>query len=160
MIRIKTALATSEDNPANAAEHLTAARAIADQMSDPALASQVDAVAAHCAIDAGELERAGELAHRSLIQAQAAGPQAWAAAAPFDALLGIGRTERARNIEAARAAFERAYRIAAHEDFAVRRIKALHELGTIDMLQDGSMAKLTEARELASKSGAMSTVTV
>ena len=70
MIRIRTALATSEDNPANAAEHLAAARAIADQMTDPALASLVDAVAAQCAIDAGELDRARELSHRSLVQAE------------------------------------------------------------------------------------------
>ena len=38
-------------------------------------------------------------------------------------------------MDAARAAFERAYQIAAREEFAVRKIAALHELGTVDMLQ-------------------------
>lgn len=160
LIRIRTARTMSEDSPADAVEHLAAARAIAADLGDPALASQVDATAAHCAVDAGDLAKAGELAHRSLAQAEAAGLEGWAADVAFDALQVIGRTERARDMEAARAAFERADQIAAREDFAVRRIKALHELGTVDMLQDGGTTRLAEARELAHKAGAISTMTV
>ncbi len=160
LIRIRTARTMSEDSPADAAEHLAAAGAIAAAVGDPALASRVDATAAHCAVDAGDLAKAGELAHRSLAQAEAAGLEGWAADVAFDALQVIGRTERARDMEAARAAFERADQIAVREDFAVRRIKALHELGTVDMLQDGGTARLSEARELANKAGAISTMTV
>jgi DNA-binding CsgD family transcriptional regulator len=160
LIRIETARARSEDNQAAAAEHLAAARAIADQVGDRALASQVDAAAAHCAIDAGDLQLADELAHRSLARAEEAGLHGWAADVAFDALQVIGRTERARDIEAARSAFERAYQIATREDFAVGRIAALHELGTVDMLEEGSTARLSEARGLAKKSGALSTMTV
>lgn len=160
LIRIRTARTMSEDSPADAAEHLAAARAIAAELSDPALASRVDATAAHCAVDAGDLASAADLAHRSLAQAEAAGLAGWAADVAFDALQVIGRTERARDIEAARAAFERAYQIAASEDFAVRRIKALHELGTVEMLQDGSTDTLSQASELARKAGAISTTTV
>jgi DNA-binding CsgD family transcriptional regulator len=160
MIRIRTARTRSEDNPASAAEHLAAARAIADRSGDKALASQVDAAAAYCAIDAGNLEAAGELANRSLVRAEAAGLHGWAADVAFDALQVIGRIERAHDTETARAAFERAYEIASRENFAVRRIAALHELGTVDMLEDGGTARLCEARELASNSGAISTVTV
>jgi DNA-binding CsgD family transcriptional regulator len=160
LIRIRTARTMSEDSPADAQEHLAAARAIAADLEDPALASRVDATAAHCAVDAGDLAKASELAHRSLAQAEAAGLEGWAADVAFDALQVIGRTERARDMEAARAAFERADQIAAREGFAVRRIKALHELGTVDMLKDGSTARLSEARELANKAGAISTVTV
>jgi DNA-binding CsgD family transcriptional regulator len=160
LIRIRTARTMSEDSPADAVEHLAAARAIAADLGDPALASRVDATAAHCAVDAGDMAKAGELAHRSLAQAEAAGLEGWAADVAFDALQVIGRTERARDMEAARAAFERADQIAAREGFAVRRIKALHELGTVDMLQDGGTARLSEARELANKAGAISTMTV
>jgi len=160
LIRIRTARTMSEDSPADAVEHLTAARAIAADIGDPALASRVDATAAHCAVDAGELAKASELAHRSLARAEAAGLQGWAADVAFDALQVIGRTERARDMEAARAAFERADHIAARENLAVRRIKALHELGTVDMLQDGGTTRLSEARELANKAGAISTMTV
>ena len=46
------------------------------------------------------------------------------------------------------------------QDFAVRRIKALHELGTVDMLEDGGTRRLAEARELAHRAGAISTMTV
>ncbi len=160
LIRIRAARTMSEDSPGDAAEHLAAARAIADELGDQALASQVDAAAAHCAVDAGDLEQAGELAFRSLAQAEAAGMHGWAADVAFEALQVIGRTERARDMEAARAAFERAYQIAAREEFAVRRIAALHELGTVDMLKDGGTARLSEARELANKAGAISTTTV
>jgi DNA-binding CsgD family transcriptional regulator len=160
MIRIRTARTRSEDNPVAAAEHLAAARVIADRTGDEALASQVDAAAAYCAIDAGNLEAAEKLANRSLVRAEAAGLHGWAADVAFDSLQVIGRMERAHDVAAARAAFGRAYEIASRGNFAIRRIAALHELGTVDMLEDGDTARLSEARELASNSGAISTVTV
>jgi len=160
VIRITTAHAMSEDNPAAAAEHLAVARSIADRLGDRALASQVDAAAAHCAIDAGDMQAADELAHRSLARAEEAGLHDWAADVAFDSLQVIGRTERARDLDAARSAFERAYQMATQQDCAVRRIAALHELGTVDMLEHAGTARLSEARELANKSGALSTMTV
>src|SRR5258706_211168 len=160
VIRIRTARARSEDNPAAAAEHLAVARSIADRLGDRALASQVDAAAAHCAIDAGDMQAADELARRSLARAEEAGLHDWAADVAFDSLQVIGRTERARDLAAARSAFERAYQMATQQDCAVRRIAALHELGTVDMLEHASTARLSEARELANKSGALSTMTV
>ncbi|MGN6681134.1 MAG: AAA family ATPase [Streptosporangiaceae bacterium] len=160
LIRVKAARTMSEDSPAEAAAHLAAARAITDDIADPALSSQVDAAAAHCAVDVGDIDKARELAHRSLRQAEAAGLDGWAADVAFDSLQVIGRTERARDMEAARAAFERALQIASREEFAVRRIAALHELGTADMLQDGATERLSEAWELANKAGAISTMTV
>jgi DNA-binding CsgD family transcriptional regulator len=160
LIRVKAARTMSEEKPAEAAVHLAAARAIADEIADPALSSRVDAAAAHCAVDVGDIDKARELAHRSLRQAEAAGLDGWAADVAFDSLHVIGRTERARDMEAARAAFERAYKIASREEFAVRRIAALHELGTADMLQDGATERLSEAWELANKAGAISTMTV
>ena len=116
---------------------LAAARTIADELDDTALASQVDAAAARCALDSSDLDRAEELAHRSLATAEQAGMRGWAADVAFESLEVLGRRERVRDMTAARSAFQRAYQMAGGQDFAIRRIRALHELGTIDMLEDG-----------------------
>jgi DNA-binding CsgD family transcriptional regulator len=159
-IRLTTARTRSEDHPVAAAEHLAAARSIANDLEDKALLSQVDAVAAHCAFDAGDIEKGGRLALRSLTSAEAAGLEGWAAQVAIESLEVIGRRERLRDIGAARVAFERAYQIAGDAELAVQRIRVLHELGTIDMLEDGKTERLSEARDLASRAGAISTATV
>src|SRR6266702_3688794 len=141
------------------AARLAAARSIADQLHDADLASRVDAAAARCAIDSGHLDQADVLARRALASAEAAGSASWAAEVAFEALEVIGRRERQRDTDAARSAFERAYQIATDAELAIRRIGALHELGTVDMLTDGGTARLREARELARGSGAISTAT-
>ena len=46
----------SEADPVAAAAHLRAARAIADRLGNPITSSWADAVAARCAIDAGDLD--------------------------------------------------------------------------------------------------------
>ena len=159
LVMITVARVSCEDHCSASAAQLSAARAIADRLHDTELASRVDAAAAHCAIDSGDLDGAEELARRALASAEAAGSDGWAAEVAFESLEVIGRRERQRDIEAARAAFERAYQIAADGDFAIWRIRALHELGTIDMLMDGSTGRLSEARELAQHAGAISTMT-
>ncbi len=145
----------SEGDPAAAAAHLAAARAIADRLGHPVTSTWVDAVAARCAIDTGDLDGAEELARRSLATAEAAGMEGWAADVAFESLEVIGRRERARDIGAARTAFERAAELADGDDFACRRIRALHELGTIDMLQRGDTGRLSEASEQARRVGAI-----
>lgn len=160
LIRIRTARAESEEDPRAAAAQLTAARTIADTLADPALTSRIDAAAARCALDSSDLDRAEELAQRSLATAEQAGLRGWAADVAFESLEVIGRRERVRDMVAARSAFQRAYQVAGGDDFAIRRIRALHELGTIDMLEDGATGRLTEARELAHQAGAISTATV
>lgn len=156
---VTVARTNCEDHCSASAAQLAAARAIADRVQDAGLASRVDAAAAHCAIDEGDLDRADQLARRALASAEAAGSDGWAAEVAFEALEVIGRRERQRDIDAARTAFERAYKIATDEEFAIGRIRALHELGTIDMLIDGSTGLLSEARKLAHHAGAVSTTT-
>src|SRR5262249_38174709 len=68
--------------------------------------------------------------------------------------------ERARDTSAAKAAFGRAYRIASSTGLPVRRIRAMHELGTIEMLEEGGSKRLCKARSLAVQSGAISLATV
>ena len=158
-ILLMAARTESEADPEAASAHLGAARAIADRLGNPITSSWADAVAARCAMDAGDLQGAEQLARRSLASAEAAGLEGWAAEVAFESLEIIGRRERVRDLVAARAAFERAAQIADGEEFAVRRINALHELGTIDMIQDGGTARLSEAGNLARQAGAIGTAT-
>jgi DNA-binding CsgD family transcriptional regulator/tetratricopeptide (TPR) repeat protein len=158
MAMLTVARVNCEDHCDATAAQLESARAIADRLHDAELASGVDAAAARCAIDAGNLDKANLLARRALASAEAAGTGGgWAAEVAIESLEVIGRGERMRDIDAARIAFERAYRIATEGKFPIKRISVLHELGTVDMLIDGGTARLREARELAREAGAIST---
>jgi DNA-binding CsgD family transcriptional regulator len=100
------------------------------------------------------------LAHRALATAEAAGLLNCAAEAACEALDVIGRVERVHDTKAASDAFGRACEIASQHDLPVRRIQALHQLGTIEMLEDAGSGRLAEARRLAAASGAVSTTAV
>jgi tetratricopeptide (TPR) repeat protein len=73
------------------------------------------------------------------------------------ALWVIGRVERGRDTAAAAAAFEEAYGYASHQGLPLFRIKALLELGTIDMFETLATGRLEEARRDALAAGALST---
>jgi DNA-binding CsgD family transcriptional regulator len=160
MIRLVTASTRPEDNPVAAAEHLAAAADIADNLQDIELGSRIDAVAARIALAAGELNQAESLAHRALSAAETAGLGGWAAEVALAALEVLGRRERTRNLGAARTAFERARQIAEESRLGAWRLRALHELATLEMLADASAGSLTEVRDLAQHAGALSMVTV
>jgi DNA-binding CsgD family transcriptional regulator/tetratricopeptide (TPR) repeat protein len=159
LILLRVASTRPEDHIDAAIARLAAAEAIAGQLRDVELASRVDAVAARCALAGGELDRVDELARRSLAAAEAAGLSGWGAEVGFASLEVIGRRERMRDLPAARAAFERARQLADRSERRVLRIRALHELGTTDMLEYGSGAQLSQVRELAHQAGAISTAT-
>ena len=160
LIRIRVASTRPEDNQVAAAQELAQASAAAARLHDVELASRVDAVAARYALATGELDQARELAARSLAAAQDAGPVGWAAEVAIESLDVIGRRERARNLDAARAAFERGYQIADERRLGVWRIRMLHELATIDMLTSLETTRLHEVREDALEAGLLSTATM
>jgi DNA-binding CsgD family transcriptional regulator len=137
LVRLRAASTRPEDNPDTAAEHLAAAGVIASRLGDGELGSRVDAVTARAALAAGELQRAEDLARRSLAAAEAAGRSGWGTEVALEALEVIGRAERARDVTAARATFERIRAIADDSALGVWQIRALHELATIDMLTGG-----------------------
>ena len=56
---------------------------------------------------------------------------------------------------AARDAFLAAERLAIDHDLPLERVSALHELGTVDLLLDGSTVRLARARALALDAGAL-----
>jgi DNA-binding CsgD family transcriptional regulator len=68
-----------------------------------------------------------------------------------------GRIARLRDLGTAREAFSRALRIAEAADLPVWRLRALHELGTIDLLDHGGTELLSRARRTAAEAGAFST---
>jgi DNA-binding CsgD family transcriptional regulator len=160
LIRIRAAGARPEDNTAGAAAHLSAAGTLAKQLQDPELASRIDAAGARYALVAGDLEKAGGLANQSLASAEAAGLRGWAAEVAVESLDVIGRRERVRDLDAARAAFDRARKIADSRGLGVWRIRMLHELATLDMLSEGATSALLDVRELAHEAGILSIATV
>jgi DNA-binding CsgD family transcriptional regulator len=158
LVRLRVAATRPEDHPDAASGHLSAAAAIAAALSDGELASRIDAVEARKALAEGEMDRAEALARRALSAAEDAGLTGWAAEVALESLEIIGRRERPRDLRAARSAFERAYQLATDGgERGVWRIKALHELATIDMLEDGSAEGLSQVAELAHQAGAIST---
>jgi predicted ATPase/DNA-binding CsgD family transcriptional regulator len=154
LIRLRAANTRPEDDPTAAAEHVAAAARIASRLADVELASRTDAVAARAALTVGDLERADELAHRSLAAAEADGLAGWATEVALESLEVIGRRERMRDLAAARAAFERYREIAEATDIGIWQLRALHELATMDMLTDGSTSELSRVRQHAHQAGA------
>jgi len=158
-VHVRMARAFSEDCPGTAAEHLAMARAIADSVQDPALSARLDAVAAHCALDAQQPDTAVELASRSLAAAEAAGLRGWAGETAYEALDTIGRRAQLRgDLGTAAEAFERAYQIGTTERRPILRIHAMQQIGTVQILESGATCKLSEARDLAAQAGAISTM--
>ena len=119
---------------------------------EPGLSAEtavLDAEIALAADDAGDRARA--LAERAL-----ASPGA-SAEIRCRALELLGRVCRARDLDGAREAFEQALATADAAGLAVWRLRALHELGTIDMFDHAGTGRLSQARRIASELGAAST---
>ena len=139
---------------AEAAASIEVARECAG--ADPAA---VDACAAQVAAGRGRLEEAERLARAALHAAEGRpGGQGAQGAQPevaCEALEVIGRVARQRDLEAAERAFARAADLAGAHGLPLWRLRALHELGTIDQLRTESVDRLEQARELAVAQGAL-----
>ena len=72
----------------------------------------------------------------------------------------LGQVERPRDLTAAEAAFTKSLGTAERYGLAVWRVRALHELGAIDMLRGRDTSRLEEARELSLHAGALATAAV
>ena len=114
-------------------------------------AAQADACAAQVAVGQGRLAEADELARAALRAAEDGGLPDVAC----EALEVIGRVARQRDLEAAERAFTRAADLASAHGLQLWRLRALHELGTIDQLRTESVDRLRAARELAVAQGAL-----
>jgi DNA-binding CsgD family transcriptional regulator len=114
-------------------------------------AAQADACAAQVAAGRGLLNEADALARAALTAAEAGGLPEVAC----EALEVIGRVARQRDLDAAEQAFERAVSVATAHGLQLWRLRAVHELGTIDQLRTESVDRLQQARELAVAQGAL-----
>jgi DNA-binding CsgD family transcriptional regulator len=127
----------------------------AADVADETLGARIDALRAQIAI-IREPEHSLALAQRAFAIAERLNLPDVAC----EALEVEGRVERRRDLRTAAAAFARAYTIADASDLAVWRVRALHELGTVDLLAGGDLTRLQEARELALRNGALATAAV
>jgi DNA-binding CsgD family transcriptional regulator len=155
-IMIMTATARHEHDFAAATDQLAAGRRMAELQHDTALVSEANIALAQCAVDSAGMDRARGLARQALAAAQSAGLTGWAARVGVQALQLIGTTEKPHDLNAARTAFERAYQVADDSDNVVGRIDALSQLGTIEMLEEGTGENLVKGSEEAHKAGAIS----
>ncbi len=77
-----------------------------------------------------------------------------------EALEVIGRAQRVHDTQAAEAAFGEAHRVATDAGLALWRVRALQELGTIDLFESLATERLTEARRAAGEVGALALAAV
>ena len=134
-----------------AGAHLEAAKRLEEAAPRPGRRALVDVLAAELALAADDLGQAGQLA-REALGSPAASPEV-----RCQALEITGRIARLRDLGAARQAFEQALAIAEAGDLPVWRLRALHELGTIELFDSGGTSRLSQARRTAAELGAFST---
>ena len=136
---------------ADADRHAADARGLAAGSGDAHLAAMIDLLAAQIAMAEMRFDEAAQLA------AVAAGTAASNDLPDLEceAYELLGRRARVRDLAQAAEDFQRAYRIATEHQLALPTVRALHELGTIDMLVDGSPGRLQRAGELAYDAGAL-----
>ncbi|MFA9431966.1 AAA family ATPase [Egicoccus sp. AB-alg2] len=104
--------------------------------------------------ESGELARARELAEAILDRPELT------PSLRCEALELLGRARRPHDVAAAEAAFATALTTAEAHDLALWRARALHELGTIDLLDRMRLDRLVAARRAAIEAGAPATAAV
>src|ERR687897_571738 len=136
----------------DAGRHIAAARSDAPDGDEP-LHAEVDAVEALALVGRGEPVPAAAVGER----AREAATRLGLAGVACEALEVLGRCARTDDLDAAERSFTQAVELAERAGLTVWRLRALHELGTIDMLRTGDPERLTAARELATEAGALAT---
>jgi DNA-binding CsgD family transcriptional regulator len=115
------------------------------------IAAEAAVLNAEVAFADNDIDRARALAESALALPQAR-PQV-----RCQALELLGRVLRGKDLDAARDAFDQALATADAAGLAVWRLRALHQLGTIDMFDDARADRLSQARRIADELGAAST---
>ncbi|HKE98493.1 MAG TPA: LuxR C-terminal-related transcriptional regulator, partial [Actinomycetes bacterium] len=144
------------------------ARHLAEEAGDDELRVRVTALAAHVALARGlratgsggdgytESREPVALANEALAAAERIGLPEVAC----EALEVIGRTARMGCLKTAEGAFQQALEIAERHGLVLWRVRALHELGTIDLIRAHHPDRLAAARAAALEAGALATATV
>ena len=148
--------AVERADPGQAAEtHAVLAPAGPGDVARHARLAALDAHLALASTTGDRLVAAEHLAWRAVAAAEAA----QLPAVECEALEVVGRCARVRDLATAEEAFARALAVADDHGLAVWRVRALNELGTVDMFRSVDPARLEQARAEAERLGALSTVT-
>ncbi len=134
-----------------AAVHLDTAKTMLAANPQSALSAHAATLEGEVAFADSDVGRARRLAD-SVIAAEHATPDV-----RCHALELLGRIQRINDLGAARNTFEGALALADSSRLAIWRLRALHELGTIEMFDHAGTERLIEARRSAEDLGAFST---
>jgi DNA-binding CsgD family transcriptional regulator/tetratricopeptide (TPR) repeat protein len=137
-----------------ARHHIEAAVRLAAAAADPNLSSRAAVLSAEVALAGDDLDGARRTAEQ-VLATDGAGPDVRCHAFEI-----VGRSRRLHDLPAAAAAFQAALATADEANLPVWRLRALHELGTVDMFQREDVDRVLEARRLGEQMGALSTVAV
>jgi DNA-binding CsgD family transcriptional regulator len=134
--------------------HLDAVRGLLAASPQAALAARAAVLEAEAAFAGNDVDAARQLAE-SVLTLGEAGPDVCCHALEL-----VGRSQRINDLDGARQTFERALSTADAAHLEIWRLRALHELGTIDMFDHAGTRRLGEARRAADDLGALSTAAV
>jgi DNA-binding CsgD family transcriptional regulator len=136
---------------AAARRHLSLAAGLLAAHPETGLAPETAVLNAEVAFADNDVDRARALAEGAFAALRAS-PEV-----RCHALELLGRVQRGKDLDAARDAFEQALATADAAGLAVWRLRALHQLGTIDMFDQARTDRLSQARHIADELGAAST---
>jgi DNA-binding CsgD family transcriptional regulator len=137
-----------------ARHHIEAAVRLAAAGADPNLSARAAVLSAEVTLAGDDLDGARRTAEQVLAM-DGAGPDVRCHAFEI-----VGRSRRLHDLPAAAAAFGAALATAEQAGLPVWQLRALHELGTVDMFERMDTGRLIEARQLGEQMGALSTVAV
>lgn len=139
----------------DAKTHTAAIRTIADEAADDALRARALTLAAEVEVTHGDVDRATSLAQSALQLATDGAP--WVRCEAMEIL---GRCARISDLAVAEGWFSSALDTAERHGLSLWRGRALHELGTIDLLDTMRTDRLILARRAAIESGAAATAAI
>jgi DNA-binding CsgD family transcriptional regulator len=137
-----------------ARHHIEAAVRLATGHANPNLSARAAVLSSEVALADDDLDGARRTAEQ-VLATDGAGPDVRCHAFEI-----VGRSRRLHDLPAAAAAFGAALATAEQASLPVWRLRALHELGTVDMFERMDTGRLIEARLLGEQMGALSTVAV
>jgi DNA-binding CsgD family transcriptional regulator len=137
-----------------ARHHIGAAVSLAASGTDPDFTARAAVLSAEVALAGDDLDGARRTAEH-VLATDGSGPDVRCHAFEI-----VGRSRRLHDLPAAAAAFAAALATAEQAGLPVWRLRALHELATIDMFERADVDRLLEARGLGEQMGAFSTVAV
>ena len=137
-----------------ASMHLDAAKGLLAADPQRARAARAAVLEAEIAFAGNDVDDARRLAESVLASSDAA-PDVCCHALEL-----VGRSQRINDLDAARQTFELALHTADAAHLEIWRLRALHELGTIEMFDHAGTRRLREARRTAEDLGALSTAAV